>query len=231
MTQQYTPVTSSMTLAASLALFLANDQSIMSCSAGTAFPTSNLQVGMFCFRTDLNQLFELTANGTSPTWSLAFDLSGTMAYLDSPAFTGTPTAPTPTVGSTPGSSDNSQNIATTAFIQALYALLISNTTDTASGLITSSAPASSGNFRASGGTSGTVTGFQIANGTDLGALIVGPTGPTGPTGPIGNTGPTGATGPTGPQGYTGPPGPPGPPGPTGPTGPNGVISGFGVYCS
>lgn len=43
------------------------------------------------------------------------ELLGTKANLASPAFTGTPTAPTPTSG------DNSTKVATTAFVQAAVA--------------------------------------------------------------------------------------------------------------
>lgn len=42
-------------------------------------------------------------------------LLGTKANLDSPAFTGTPTAPTPTA------SDNSMKVATTAFVKTAVA--------------------------------------------------------------------------------------------------------------
>jgi hypothetical protein len=47
---------------------LDRDEAIRSAFSGTTFPSANLVVGMFCFRTDLGQLYELTA--TSPvTWT------------------------------------------------------------------------------------------------------------------------------------------------------------------
>ena len=50
--QSYTEIASTETLANSLSMILNNDKTAISCSAGTVFPTTNLQVGMFCFRTD-----------------------------------------------------------------------------------------------------------------------------------------------------------------------------------
>lgn len=52
----------------------------------------------------------LTFTGTDGS-SVAFGTGGTVAYLASPAFTGNPTAPTPTAG------DNDTSIATTEFVQ------------------------------------------------------------------------------------------------------------------
>ena len=47
---------------------LDRDEAVRSAFSGTTFPSTNLVVGMFCFRTDLGQVYELTA--TSPvTWT------------------------------------------------------------------------------------------------------------------------------------------------------------------
>ena len=47
---------------------LDRDEAVRSAFSGSTFPSTNLVVGMFCFRTDLGQLYELTA--TSPvTWT------------------------------------------------------------------------------------------------------------------------------------------------------------------
>jgi hypothetical protein len=47
---------------------LDRDEAVRSAFSGTTFPSANLVVGMFCFRTDLGQIYELTA--TSPvTWT------------------------------------------------------------------------------------------------------------------------------------------------------------------
>ena len=73
MTQLYTEILETETLTNSRALILNNDKTVMSCSSGTAFPTTNLQVGMLCFRTDQNKLYEL--KDATPTWTLIADLA------------------------------------------------------------------------------------------------------------------------------------------------------------
>ena len=78
--QSYTEISSSETLANSLTELLNNDKTALSCSSGTAYPTTNLQVGMLCLRTDLKQLFQLL--DTTPTWKLIADLSHTPAFAD-----------------------------------------------------------------------------------------------------------------------------------------------------
>lgn len=218
--QNYTAVSSSSTLDGSIGELVANDETIISCSAGTSYPTTNLVVGMFCLRTDLLQLYQLTSMSPS-VWTLAFDLNRVAAYLDSPAFTGTPTAPTAS------NSTNTTQIATTAFAQALIALRIMTTGGTMSGQLVAS-----GGLKSNG--TSTVTGYQLANGTDLGSIKVGVPGPTGPTGATGPTGPTGSTGPTGatgPGGYGGGYGPPGPPGPTGGRGLNVINCNCNCECA
>lgn len=71
--QSYTDIPSSQSLQSSLALLLNNDKTALSCSSGSAFPTSNLQVGMLCFRTDLLKLYIL--KDATPTWSLLWDFA------------------------------------------------------------------------------------------------------------------------------------------------------------
>lgn len=65
--QNYTEIPSSSTLTASRSQLLNNDKSILSCFSGTAYPTTNLQVGMLCYRTDSGKLFQLT-DATNKTW-------------------------------------------------------------------------------------------------------------------------------------------------------------------
>ena len=48
-----------------------NDQTILSNSAGTVFPTTNLEVGMFCWRTDRNELYQLISLDPV-TWKIRF---------------------------------------------------------------------------------------------------------------------------------------------------------------
>lgn len=78
--QSYTAIPSSQTIASSLALLLNNDQSANSQNSSTAFPTTNLLVGMPCFRTDLNQLYQLTAITPSATWQLVCDFNKTAIF-------------------------------------------------------------------------------------------------------------------------------------------------------
>ncbi|TCL37265.1 hypothetical protein EV210_106134 [Anaerospora hongkongensis] len=73
--QQFVPIAGTQTLTDSRTEILNNDRTIMSCSSGTAFPTTNMEVGMLCFRTDLNQVFEL--KNLTPTWVLIADLNKT----------------------------------------------------------------------------------------------------------------------------------------------------------
>jgi hypothetical protein len=71
--QNYTDIASSKSLQESLPLLLGNDKTALSSSAGTAFPTTNLLAGMFCFRTDQNKLYKLI--DLAPTWVLMGDFS------------------------------------------------------------------------------------------------------------------------------------------------------------
>jgi hypothetical protein len=71
--QSFTDVAAGTTLNASRQQLTDNDKTIMSCSSGTAFPTLNTQVGMLCFRTDENKLYQL--KDATPTWVLIADLT------------------------------------------------------------------------------------------------------------------------------------------------------------
>ena len=71
--QSYVEISTSTTLASSLTQILSNDKTALSCSSGATFPTANLQVGMLCFRTDINKLYIL--KDATPTWLLLLDLT------------------------------------------------------------------------------------------------------------------------------------------------------------
>lgn len=91
--QSYTEIPSTDTLTASRDKLLNNDKTIMSNSSGTAFPATNLQVGMLCNRTDLSQIYMLTA--LTPTWELLFDYTKTATnkeYVDTQVATKAPTS-------------------------------------------------------------------------------------------------------------------------------------------
>ena len=72
--QNFTDIPSSRTLSDSLIEILNNDKTAISCNSGTTFPTTNLQIGMLCYRTDQLKLYQLI--GTNPdNWRLIMDLA------------------------------------------------------------------------------------------------------------------------------------------------------------
>ncbi len=72
--QNFTDIPSSRTLSDSLAEILNNDKTAISCNSGTTFPTTNLQIGMLCYRSDQLKLYQLI--GTNPdNWRFIMDLS------------------------------------------------------------------------------------------------------------------------------------------------------------
>ncbi len=72
--QNFTTIPSSETLTNSLSPLLNNDKTALSNSSGTAFPTTELLIGMKCWRTDQQKLYVLT-NAAPATWILLADLS------------------------------------------------------------------------------------------------------------------------------------------------------------
>jgi len=75
--QSFTNIQATDTITNSRQELLNNDFTVMSQSAGTSFPTTNIQVGMPCLRTDLNQVY--TLKDLTPTWILTCDLTKTYA--------------------------------------------------------------------------------------------------------------------------------------------------------
>jgi len=73
--QGYQDIPDTKTLTESRQLILDNLATAISQNSGTAFPTANVWVGMPCFRSDLQQLFILTATGPN-TWKLMMDFNG-----------------------------------------------------------------------------------------------------------------------------------------------------------
>jgi hypothetical protein len=72
--QNFTDIPSSRTLSDSLIEILNNDKTAISCNSGTTFATTNLQIGMLCYRTDQLKLYQLI--GTNPAnWRFILDLS------------------------------------------------------------------------------------------------------------------------------------------------------------
>lgn len=74
--QNFTDIQATDNISASLAPLEDNMRTILSCSSGTAFPTTELQVGMLCYRTDQEKLHELRSTGPA-VWVEIADLSQT----------------------------------------------------------------------------------------------------------------------------------------------------------
>ena len=71
--QSYTEISENQTLKESRVLLLNNDKTALSNSSGTSFPTQNVQVGQFCFRTDEAALYQYTE---ANTWVKLVSFSG-----------------------------------------------------------------------------------------------------------------------------------------------------------
>ena len=71
--QKYTEIAENQTLKESRELILNNDKTALSNSSGTNFPTQNVQVGQFCFRTDEAVLYQYTE---ANTWVKLVSFSG-----------------------------------------------------------------------------------------------------------------------------------------------------------
>lgn len=74
MAQNYQDIPATTTLSASRALLLDRDAAAASNFSGTAFPTTNLLIGMRCHRTDLNKVYVL--KDLTPTWIEVEDVAG-----------------------------------------------------------------------------------------------------------------------------------------------------------
>jgi len=148
-------------------------------SAPTAVPgtnTTQLATTAFVFEANAGVAARLFSN----TGAIAYDLSLNYAKLNSPAFFGVPTAPTPAF------SDNSSKLATTAFVK-LHVLSGPTGPIGATGLTGAQGP----------------QGTQGPQGIPGVQGIQGPQGPQGPQGIKGDKGDTGSTGSQGPRGYQG----------------------------
>lgn len=71
--QSYTEIPENQTLKDSRVLLLNNDKTALSNSSGKSFPTQNVQVGQFCFRTDEAALYQYTE---ANTWVKLVSFSG-----------------------------------------------------------------------------------------------------------------------------------------------------------
>lgn len=81
MAQTYPSIPDTDALVDSRQKFLDRDNAIKSSFSGTAFPSSDLVVGMLCYRTDLAKFYLLTS--TSPTtWTQIRDFNDSGAFLE-----------------------------------------------------------------------------------------------------------------------------------------------------
>lgn len=107
--QKFTRIPTSQTLQSSLPLLLDNDTTAISQNSGTAFPTTNLVVGMPCVRTDQNKTYTLksisaegvaewveTANLAATMWNSANDGAG--SGMDADTVDGLQASTTATAG-------------------------------------------------------------------------------------------------------------------------------------
>lgn len=82
--QSFTDISSNTKLKDTLGLLLNNTKTVMSDFSGTSFPTTDLQLGMSCYRTDEKKLYKLEAIEPD-SWKLIFDLNKTATdkeYVD-----------------------------------------------------------------------------------------------------------------------------------------------------
>lgn len=74
MAQTYTDIQPSDLISNSLSMLMGNFETVMSNSRGTAFPTTGLINGQWCFRADQNKLYLLMDKDTLD-WQLFYDLN------------------------------------------------------------------------------------------------------------------------------------------------------------
>ena len=82
--QSYTEISENTTIKNSRELLLNNDKTALSNSAGTSFPTQNVQIGQMCFRTDVPGLYQYIAPNT---WKKLFGIvNGNVVFENVPTY-------------------------------------------------------------------------------------------------------------------------------------------------
>lgn len=76
MSQNFADILETDTLTASRSTINGNVRSVRSCMSGTVFPSTDLDVGMLCYRTDQSKLYQLASTGPA-VWVLIADLTKT----------------------------------------------------------------------------------------------------------------------------------------------------------
>lgn len=82
--QKYTEIAENQTLKESRELLLNNDKTALSNSSGTSFPTQNVQIGQFCFRTDESTLYQCT--GENKWTKLVTFIGGLPIFYNVPSY-------------------------------------------------------------------------------------------------------------------------------------------------
>lgn len=162
MGQNYTDIQPSELISNSLSLLLANFETIMSNSAGTAFPTADLQDGMWCFRSDEQKMY-LLLDKTLPSWYLVFDLTDPIVSMSLLS------AQLATKQDVIGSGSALQNLVTSVLTASRVVV-----SDTAGKLVAS--PATAGEVAALSGVSANV---QVQFGGKQNKITISAAGPTG----------------------------------------------------
>lgn len=109
--QNFTEIAETQSLTSSRAMLLENDKTALSNSSGTAFPTQNLQVGMFCWRSDLGKLYQLT--DLTPTWAEILTISGSTVTITGNITGSAATATSAANATNATNSTNSTNVGVT----------------------------------------------------------------------------------------------------------------------
>jgi hypothetical protein len=82
--QSYTEISENTSLKNSREQLLNNDKTALSNSAGTSFPTKNVQIGQLCFRTDVPGLYQYVA---ANTWKKLFGIvNGNVVFENVPTY-------------------------------------------------------------------------------------------------------------------------------------------------
>lgn len=167
--QEYTEISDSTTIKDSRGLFLANDKTIASHFAGTAFPTENLIIGMECYRTDQKIKYRLT-NLSPVTWEATLTADAVVKIkVDNAVHADTASmcsgnAATAARATTAGTADTAKvctgNAATASKLQT--ARKINGVAFDGSGDITVSAAANGGTSAACSGNAASATKLQTA---------------------------------------------------------------------
>lgn len=92
--QNYTEVSELLTLSESRQKFLNNDKTVATMFSGASFPTFDLVLDQWCYRTDQKKLYQITdlTVPSAPVWTMRFDMNSGMSEKPPLVTTGSLTA-------------------------------------------------------------------------------------------------------------------------------------------